>query len=154
LIELALLRQELGNFRIGESEEDAATGRLAELRKTYAEIGGLAFLLERLGLSEDELKEYLVLQSRILRLISMRFRPFVNVTDEEINSYYSVKLVPELRRRGAPVPELDQVSDKIREILTEQEVNAAMEEWLRNMRQAAKIEFFTGTDVPQVNAKS
>jgi len=142
LIDLELLRQELSSFAAGGAEEERLQARLEDLKKVYAEIGGLGFLLGRLGLQETELIRYLRLQVTILRLIDLRFRPFAEISESEIDAYYSGKLAPELRAAGLPAPPRDQVAADIRNILIEERINAAMDDWLQNVRANSRIEFF------------
>jgi hypothetical protein len=142
LVDQELLRQELESFGVREGEEGYVQANLEDLRKGYAEIGGLAMLLRRLGLQESELIAYLRLQARILKFINLRFSPFVSVSDVEVQSYYSGKLVPGLGAAGSPIPPLPVVEEKIRRILTEEKVNASLDEWFKNARNGSRIEYF------------
>ncbi len=141
LIDLELLRSELEIFAM-DADAAALEARLQELRNGYAEIGGLPALLRRLGLGEDELREYLRLQVALQRFVQFRFRPFADPTPDQIREYYRERFVPELRRRGVEVPPLDDVSPKIEAILREEEANAALDRWLADMRAQARIEHF------------
>jgi peptidyl-prolyl cis-trans isomerase SurA len=141
-IDLELLRQELENFSDVTGVEEEIEGQMEELRKTYAKEGGLTAILERLGLQESELRAYLSLQVSILKLIDFRFRPFVSVTDDEIQQYYLTKFVPQVKPSVADIPALEEVSSKIREILTEEKVNDSLNQWLQDSRRHAQIEYF------------
>jgi hypothetical protein len=112
------------------------------LRAAYAAKGGLPVLLRDLGLQEMELLSYVRLESLILRFVDFRFRPFVNATEAEIKDYYETRLIPQLRASMLPVPELAQVSSKIEEILKEEKVNAALEQWIRTIKRNSRIEYF------------
>jgi hypothetical protein len=147
VIDLELLRQELENFPVAAADEKRVEQRLEELTQAYAEIGGLSFLLRRLGLQYGELEGYVRLQTSILRFVDLRFRPFVTVSDEEIQSYFTDRLIPKLRQTGAPLPELPEVSANISEILVEEKVNASLDRWVVDMRRHSQIEFFTETGV-------
>jgi hypothetical protein len=115
---------------------------LAELRQGYAEIGGLPMLLSRLGLEESELREYIRLQAITVRFISLRFRPFVTVTPEEVQNYYGAELLPRLRKAGSSIPPLREISARIEEILMEEKVNDSMDRWIQNIRRYTRIELF------------
>ncbi len=149
LVDQELLRQELERFGVGEAESGYVQARLDELRKGYAEIGGLPVLLRRLGLQESELLAYLHLQAKLLRFIDLRFKPFVAAGDDEVAYYYRDVFARRLRDAGLAVPSLADAADKIRSILIEEKVNAALDEWLRNARSASHIEYFLDSPEPE-----
>jgi hypothetical protein len=153
VIDLELLRQELENspgVRADEARIDAA---LATLRQGYAEIGGLPGLLERLGLQERELREYVALQISVDNFFASRFRPFVPIAPEEIRSYYEATLVPRLRGAGARVPPLEEVSAEIDTVLREEKVSPAVEQWLKEIRRHSRIELFVSSEPPSEVAR-
>lgn len=141
LIDLELLRGELEIFAM-DADSEALEARLRELRNGYAEIGGLPALLPRIGLREEELREYLRLQVALQRFVQLRFRPFAEPAADQVGEYYRERLVPDLRRRGVEVPSLEDVFPKIEAILREEEANAALDKWLSDMRAQARIERF------------
>jgi hypothetical protein len=149
LIDLELLRQELENFKIAPADEKGIQQRLDDLIQAYAEIGGLRALLSRLGLQQPELEDYLRLQTSILRFVDLRFRPFTpDPEQKEIDDYYRKTLVPRLMEAGAAVPALNEVSANIAQILKEQKVNTALEQWVSDVKRHSRIEFFRADDVP------
>jgi hypothetical protein len=142
LIDLELMQQELKTFNLTQEDENKIAVRMESLRAAYAAKGGLPVLLRDLGLQEMELLSYVRLESLILRFVDFRFRPFVNATEAEIKDYYETRLIPQLRASMLPVPELAQVSSKIEEILKEEKVNAALEQWIRTIKRNSRIEYF------------
>jgi peptidyl-prolyl cis-trans isomerase SurA len=149
LIELELLRQELENFPIAPADQTTIEARLAELRSGYAEVGGLEAMLRRVGLQYPELVDYVRLQASIWRFVDLRFRPFVSVSADEIKAYYGDTLVPKLRQGGATVPPLPEVSSRIEEILREQKVNSALDQWIQDVRRHSRIEYFAEESAPE-----
>jgi peptidyl-prolyl cis-trans isomerase SurA len=146
LIDLELMRQELKNFSLTKEDETKIVARMQSLRAAYAEKGGLPVLLRNLGLQETELLSYVRLESSILRFVDFRFRPFVNVTEVEIKDYYETRLMPRLRESKLAAPELAQVSAKIEEILKEEKINAALEQWISAIKRNSHIEYFLKQD--------
>jgi hypothetical protein len=142
LIDLELLRQELASFPMAPEDQSRIESRIQELRNAYAEIGGLPGLLRRLGLQESELLDYMRLQDSILHFVDFRFRPFVEVSEQEIQEYYKDKLVPTLQKAGAPVPLPAEVSARIQEVLKEEKVNASLTQWIRDVRRHSRIEYY------------
>ena len=148
LINREILRQELENFPLQPEDKSRADARLSDLRKGYAEIGGITHVLRGLGLQEAEIETYLQLQASMMRFIELRFRPFVDVTQEEIGEYYAGNLVPALRKSGARIPGLEEVSAQIESVLIEEKLGKQMDEWIREIRRHSKIEFFAGEAPP------
>jgi len=142
LIDLELMRQELKNFQLAPDDESKIESRLHSLRDYYAQQGGLPALLQRLGLQESELISYLRLQSSILKFVDFRFRPFVSVSEEEIQKYYGGRLREQLQKSGIELPPLAQVSARIEEILREEKMNAMLGNWITEIRRNSKIEYF------------
>jgi len=142
LIDLELMRQELTNFAAIKADESEIESRMQDLRNKYAEIGGLPALLRDLGLQESELRSYIGLQISTEKFIQFRFRPFVTVSPEEILAYYRQKLVPRLEK-SSRVPDLEEVTAQIEEILAQEKVNTAVDNWLKDIRRHSRIESFT-----------
>jgi peptidyl-prolyl cis-trans isomerase SurA len=146
LIDLELMRQELKSFSLTQEDENKIAARMQLLRAAYAEKGGLPVRLRNLSLQETELLSYLWLESSILRFVDFRFRPFINITDVEIKDYYETRFIPQLRESKLAVPELTQVSAKIEEILKEEKISAALEQWIRTVKHNSRIEYFLKQD--------
>ncbi len=144
LINREILRQELENFPLQPEDQGRAERRMEELKQGYAEIGGINYVLRRLGLQEPEIEAYLQLQVSMLRFIELRFRPFVNVTEDEIRKYYDEQLVPRMQESGSPIPTLDEVSAQIEDVIIEDKVGREMDEWISDLRRNSRIEFFAG----------
>jgi hypothetical protein len=142
LIDLELMRQELQNFSMAQEDESGFEARLQSLRDVYAGKGGLSIFLNKLGLQESELVAYLRLQSSIMKFVNFRFRPFVKVSKEEIKAYYDKRLTAQLREANLSLPPLAQVTGRIEEVLKEEKVNAALEQWITEIRRNSQIEYF------------
>jgi hypothetical protein len=96
--------------------------------------------LESYGISQDELRRLVAYQLEILSFLEFRVRPLVRVSREEIEQYYSEKLVPQLEAQGQrPEPEA-KLRPQIRQLLREQKVNQEMEKWLQSLRSQAQVQ--------------
>jgi hypothetical protein len=146
LIELELVRQELENFPLEQGSQSRiqtdVQDKMNDLKEAYAEIGGLPALLRRLGLKEEELVSYVRLRVFLDRFLDLRFRPFVTVSDADVAAYYRETLLPQLQKAGSAAPPLAEVSSKIKEILTEDKVTAEYTQWIENIRNHSRIEYF------------
>lgn len=98
--------------------------------------------LEKYGIREEDLKVHLLWQLTLLRFIDIRFRPGIQVTDQEIQQYFSQKL-PELEKRAGPEKKirLEDLRDKMQEALTDERVDQQLNDWLAETRKHMRIEF-------------
>lgn len=84
---------------------------------------------------ETELNEQLTIQT----FLALRFRPFVNVTIEEAETYYNEVYVPKLKSEGKLAPPFAACFDQIQALIVESQVQARARKWLDEIRQAATI---------------
>ena len=98
--------------------------------------------LARYGISEEELKAHLLWQLTLLGFLAVRFRPAVEVTEAQIQSYFERNLA-ELKAQAGPAKKLtlDDVRDQIRRILTDEAVDKQLDDWLAEARKRSRIEF-------------
>ncbi len=96
--------------------------------------------LTALGLTPGNLRRIVAKQIYLTRYLDYRFRPAAQVDDPAIEKYYNDTLVPALKAKQQPVPSLDSVSDQIREILVEQDINARAAAWLMDTKSRMNVE--------------
>jgi len=154
-----LIARTLIQQQIRQEDERAAAPAKAEIDQRLAEIrnqmpscvhrncaseaGWKAFLADH-DLTPERVETYLRNRVEILRFIELRFRQGIRISPQEIESYYRETLLP-LYTTGESAPPLDQVSDRIEEILLQQQVNILFDDWLANLRKQGEIEVFDPT---------
>lgn len=142
MIDLVLIRQELESFSIESVDESAIEARVGKWRDRLGGTGGIANLLGRLGIRESELNSFIRLRVSILEFVAFRFGPYARVTQGDIEQYYKGRLTPQLRESGLEPPPLEQVSADIAEIIRNDKINDALDEWIADARRNARIEYF------------
>lgn len=95
--------------------------------------------LQRAGITLEELTVRVQRQIEIERFVDLRFRPGIHIDDRSINRYYHDQFLPELREQGAQDVPLEQVSGKIREILTQQRLQEQVAAWIQTLHEQAEI---------------
>ena len=139
LIEQILIREQIQQFPGLEIEDALVESQLASVQK---KLGG-AEKLGDLNVETAAVKDRLRWQLQVMKFIDYRFRQFVMVDTKEIEAYYQNQFLPELQKRNSlPAPQLADVEDKIRKIVTEEKLNIQVEEWLASLRKDASIEIF------------
>ena len=142
LIDQELLHEQMKSTEFKHATETEAAARVSEARKQYPQAAtaqGWQSLLDRFGLTENELVRHVQQQIDLMRLVDARLRPAVQIDSKSIEQYYRDKFIPQLRQAGAPQVALAQVSGKIRELLTQQKVSQLLVGWLENLRAESQV---------------
>lgn len=105
---------------LGTEEEAAARRALADNPRAA-------------GLPAGALQRLARRQAVILKYVDFRFRPQVRVTDEQLRQAY------ERAYPGPTPPAFDDVSAELRAQVTRQQLDEAIETWVRDLRAAADI---------------
>jgi hypothetical protein len=100
--------------------------------------GWKAFLAAN-DLTEKEVDAHWRQRLAILQFIDLRFRSGIRVSQQEIEEYYQKSVLPVFKRQNEKAPPLEEVSQHIREILLQQQVNALLEDWLKNLHDEGSV---------------
>lgn len=149
LISRALIEQQIRqeDLQFIEPSQAEVNARIQELRKVLpacvrahcsTEAGWKAFLATH-DLTQQRVEAYLRNRMEILHFIEERFRQGIQITQQQIQTYYYNVLLPQYPVDQA-VPPLDKVSSRIQEILLEQQVNVLFGNWLDNLRKQGDVE--------------
>ncbi len=91
------------------------------------------------GFTPGELMDRWRERMRVLRFIEQRFKMGIRITPAEIQAYYDKTLLPEYARQKAAPPRLATISDRIQEILLQQQVGALLEDWLSSLKAQGSV---------------
>jgi peptidyl-prolyl cis-trans isomerase SurA len=142
LIDQELLREQMHSSDFQHASDQEIAQRIQEIRRQYPEGAteqSWQGLLSRSGLAEGELKQHVSSQLDLMRLVDARLRPNVNIDSKSIESYYNQQLLPQLRQSGEKEIPLAEVTPKIKELLTQQQMNQLLVAWLQNLRSGSEI---------------
>lgn len=117
-----------------------STEETARLVAPYAAETGYHAELERYGISERDLAAHLLAGLRTLTFTDERFGPDVQVSAEEIRSYYD-HLARQPASAAAPVPSFEDSREQIEKLLVGQKELEALDKWLTMARSAANIRY-------------
>ncbi|HKV49262.1 MAG TPA: hypothetical protein VJN69_14300 [Candidatus Acidoferrales bacterium] len=92
------------------------------------------------GLSQDAVRRELAQQIYLSRFLDFRFRPAAEVSDADVQKYYDEQFAPQLKAKGEAVPALDQVQEKIREVLVQRDITDRANQWLDDTRSRLEID--------------
>jgi peptidyl-prolyl cis-trans isomerase SurA len=143
LIEQKLIRKEIEVGRYIQPNPADVEPMLKQMEaQRFHGPGEFRQALEKYDVREEDLKAHLLWQLTLLRFIDVRFRPGIQITDQDIQQYFSQKL-PELEKQAGPDKKirLDDLRDKIQEALTDERVDQQLNDWLAETRKHMRIEF-------------
>jgi peptidyl-prolyl cis-trans isomerase SurA len=144
LIDQTIIHDEIlnGYTRPSSSDADSLMKHLVRDR-----FGGsdsrLRAALSSYGLDEDELRKQFLWQLTVLRFIDQRFRPGVQLTDEDVRSYYDQHLA-DFKREYPKNNSFDALQTQVRASLEGERVNEAFTAWLTDARKQVRIEYREG----------
>jgi hypothetical protein len=149
LISRALIEQQIRqeDEQTAEPPPNEIAARLHEIRvqlpacvraNCASDAGWKAFLAAH-GLTPQRVETYMLRRLEVLRFIEQRFRQGIQISQQQIATYYTDTLLPQYAP-GEAAPTLAQVAPRIQEILLEQQVNALFDDWLANLRKQGDVE--------------
>jgi len=99
------------------------------------------------GFTQQELLDRWKQRMEILKFIEMRFRMGIQITPAQIKSYYDKTLLPQFASKHAPAPKLSAISDRIQEILLQQQVSNLLQDWLKQLKAQGTVRMMRPNEV-------
>jgi hypothetical protein len=159
LISRALIEQQIRQQDIEaiEPPQEEVNARLHEIRtelpncvrQNCASVAGWKSFLASHGLTAARVEAYLRYRLEILRFIEQRFRQGIQISPQQIETYYHDTLLPQYAA-GETVPPLEQAAPRIQEILLQQQVNELFDNWLTDLRKQGDVEVLDSDLAPEL----
>jgi molybdopterin-biosynthesis enzyme MoeA-like protein len=142
LVEQRLISNEIAASLYGLPSEAAAQEMLKQIKDRFPNEMVYQEELMRVGITEGELKAHLARQLATLSFLDFRFRPGIQIGEDEIGKYFNDRLTPELKK-AKPGGEfsLNDFRSQVREALIGERIDLASDAWLKQARQRTRIEF-------------
>lgn len=142
LIDRDLILQQMAVQPPPPISDQALDAQIAELRKTIPQCAqyhcetdaGWQKFCEAQGFTPQEVRERWRRRMEILAFIEQRFRFGIQITPQEIDTYYNTKLLPAYQKRHATPPPESSIQDRIQEVLLQQQVTALLDDWIKALR--------------------
>jgi hypothetical protein len=139
LIDQYLLLQEALTSRQALPTAADAHLLLDQVKAQYVTETEYRATLTRYGITEEQLSEHLLNGIRALRFTDLRFRPEVQLSDDDLREYYDTMAAQWRRANPAQVPTFEASHDQIEKLLTDQRVTQALDRWLGTTRSETQI---------------
>lgn len=140
LVEQWAINNEAQSAQFSQPSDADVDLQIKSIQQRFKTPQAFSQRLAALGLTPENLRRIVAKQIYLTRYLDYRFRPAAQVDDAAIEKYYNETLAPALKAKGQPVPSLDSVTDQIREILVEQDINARAAAWLTDTKSRMNVE--------------
>jgi len=143
LVEQRLIRRELEITHFSMPEASAAVPQFLQFRKTqFPSDENFQRALQDAGITEQDVKDELQWQLTLLAFVDVRFRPGVQVTEQELRDYFEMVVRPaaQAAHPGEAV-RMEDYHDKMEETLTGNHADQEMDVWLKDARKRTEIVF-------------
>jgi len=142
MVDQLLVRSELEASRYRLPSTAETDKELRQIRNRFGSDAAYRSALAKYGVSEDDLKKRLMWQLTLVRFIDVRFRPGIQISDEDIRKYFN-EHVRTLAAEAHPnsVPSVDGYRDSIEQTLVSQAANQQVEQWLKEARRRTRIQY-------------
>ena len=130
--ELMQLRKEMPACKVQHCDTDA---------------GWLSYVTQH-GFTVEELRERWKERMEVLRFIEQRFRMGIRIAPEEIKSYYDNTLLPQYEKQKTKPPKLEAISERIQEVLLQQQVSSLLGDWLKSLRAQGTVRLVRQDEAP------
>ena len=101
---------------------------------------GWAKFLAAHGVTGNELRSHWRERMEALQFIEVRFRSGIRISHTEIQDYYEKTMLPEYAKKKVKAPPLDALSDRIQEVLLQQQVSGLLSDWLKSLRAQGTVQ--------------
>lgn len=109
-------------------------------RKMHCETdAGWQKYLASNGFTVKEFRDRWRQRMQLLKLIDIRFRNGIHISDDEIKDYYEKTMLPEYARQKVAPPKLEAISQRIEEVLLQQRVSGLLRDWLQSLRAQGNV---------------
>jgi len=143
MVEQKLIRRELETSRYPVSEAAEVEPALEEFKKKQpGSEEDYQRTLASYGITDQDVKNELFWQRTLLAFIEVRFRPGIQVSDQEIRDYFDSVVAPAARSAhpGQPLA-LEDYRDQVEQTLAGKRVDQELDQWLKEARKRTEIVF-------------
>ncbi len=144
IIRQRLIALEAKRLPRGEPKKEEVASEIKRILNLFSTTGEFIERLQTVGfgsVQDENFQRMMEQRVAIEKYVDFRFRSFVVITPEDERIYYRNVFTSDFRRqnKGRLLPSLDQMRERINEILTEQKVQSNIESFLDNARNRAEV---------------
>lgn len=135
-----IIRGEAKASKFGLPSTDDVDKAYASLSSQYGGTGKFQEQLQFVGLTQKDVRRLLADQLYFSRFLDYRFRPAAQVDDAQVAAYYRDDFLPAMKAKGQTPPPLEEIQERIHEVLVQRAITDRAEKWLDETRAQLRIE--------------
>jgi hypothetical protein len=139
LVEQTLILKEAEFSRVPLVSDADQANALAQVKAQFGSEAEYRAALERYRITEADLTAHLQAGLRAMRFTDLRFRPEIQLSEEDLREFYDTLAAEWKRKNPAEVPTFEASRDQVEKLLTEQRVAQALDRWLGAQRSETRI---------------
>jgi hypothetical protein len=139
LVDQLLILQEAALSRFILLEPGDGAKLLAPVKSQFPDDPSYQASLAHYGITEADLTEHLLAGLRAMRFTDLRFRPEVQLSDDDLHDFYNTLVADGSRENRAPIPSFEASRDQVEKLLTDQRTAQALDRWLGTQRTDTQI---------------
>jgi hypothetical protein len=142
MVEQTLVRNEIEDSRYPPPTAAETEAALQEEMTRLGSDAAYRRALSEYGISEEDLKARLTWQLMLLHFLDVRYRPGIQISDDEIRKYFDEHMrAAWMRAHPGQTPIEDDYHASVEKTLISQAANLQVEQWLKEARRRTHIEY-------------
>jgi hypothetical protein len=141
LVDRYLILDESDDSHFTLPSVDDAAALLQQVKAQYPSEAAYQAALREYRISEQDLAKHLLAGVRALRFTELRFRPEVQISDQELSAAYDKYAAEWRASHPGPPPSLEESRADLEKLLTNQRAEQAQDKWLETARQKRRVEY-------------
>ena len=139
LVDQYLILQDAALSRLPLPTDETAAALLQQVKSQYRSDGDYRAALVRYEITEEDVSSHLLAGVRALRYTDLRFRPEIQVSDEEVRDFYNTLAADWRKKNPNNVPSFEESREQTEKLLTDQRTAQALDRWLGAQRNETQI---------------
>jgi hypothetical protein len=135
-----IVRGEADEAKYPQPSQESVDAAYTQLEQQFSSPVDFKQHCAEAGIGEIAIRRMLTQQLYLAHFLDYRFRPAAQVDQQQVESFYEMELVPQLKAKGQPVPRLEDVQGTIREVLIQRAITERSTQWLDETRANLKID--------------
>lgn len=148
LIDQWIVRNEASAARFPQPSDEEVDRSIERMKRSFGSAEAFEGRQKQSGLTDEEVRRFVRAQLYLSNYLDSRFRPVIQIKEEEIEEFYKSRVVPRAESRGQTPPPLENARDFIQEALIQRAINDQADRWLKESRTRVRVENLLSEKAP------
>lgn len=142
MVDQALIRNELEASHYPLPSSTDVDAGFQEEKRSFPNDAAYHRALADDGVTEDDLRARLLWQLTLVRFIDARFRPGIQISDEDLRKYFDQHMRPAIEKaHPGQTPSFEDYRATVEQTMIQQSANDQVEQWLKEARRRTRIQY-------------